>query len=31
MQYMILNYVPAATAEEASSLEYHSDMEAWNA
>ena len=31
MQYMILNYVPAATAEGASPPEYHSDMAAWSA
>lgn len=31
MQYMILNYVPAATAEGASPPEYHSDMDAWSA
>ena len=31
MQYMILNYVPAAKAEDASPPEYHSDMDAWSA
>ncbi len=31
MQYMILNYVPAAQSEGASPPEYHSDMQAWSA
>ncbi len=31
MQYMILNYVPASTADGASPPEYHSDMDAWGA
>ena len=31
MQFMILNYVPAAQAEAGSSPQYHSDMDAWRA
>lgn len=31
MQYMIMNYVPAATAEGAAPPEEHSDMDAWSA
>lgn len=31
MQYMIMNYVPASTAEGAVSPESHSDMDAWGA
>jgi hypothetical protein len=31
MQYMILNYVPAAKADRATQPEYHSNMAAWNA
>eukprot|EP01037_Dinobryon_pediforme_P015007 gene15007-15146_t len=31
MQYMILNYVPAATADGASAPGSHADMDAWSA
>jgi hypothetical protein len=31
MQYMILNYVPAATADRASTPGSHTDMDAWSA
>ena len=31
MQYMIMNYVPAATSEGGSAPEYQPDMDAWSA
>lgn len=31
MQYMILNYVPAATSDGVSPAQYNADMDAWSA